>query len=139
MAKNIFAKISGTGISEDEAKIIVKGQIADLMKNEIIRVKGSPDENEKLKELSRIIADQTGVSEDELDKIIVKGQNAVEDENKTIVKGDSASYKEAILIEKLKRKEDEVKQLSTANNYLKGQLAAIQSANDKVTVISGQS
>ncbi|MFZ4712488.1 MAG: hypothetical protein ACOYL6_02140 [Bacteriovoracaceae bacterium] len=135
MSNKISAKIQ-QGASEAEKKTIVKQHISELLNDELLRIKGSNDEKAKIDQLTSIILDKTGVNKDELKNLVFQAMKG--SPPPIIVKGEANNYTESILIDKLKHKEDQVKQLKNTISYLKGQLAANAEASNKLTTIAAQ-
>lgn len=141
LKKNLVAKISSNeNATEEEQKKIIKDTVAKFTTNELLKFKNSSaEEKEKgLEALAHVISENTGTSLEEAKAFVVKGSKEADEKVVNVVKGENQSFQEAILIQKLKAKEDEVKQLNTKVEYYKSQLNAQADAKKRLDTITVQ-
>lgn len=133
-------KIKNSG-KEDDKKGLLKNHVTDFIYDEIdaiYKAQGEPAESD-LEELTTVVANNLKVEKDKARKMVnyalseYKKKNAPEES--TTIKGESTTYKETVLIQKLKEKEDAVKQLTTKIEVLKNEILINKDKNQKITEI----
>lgn len=126
---------------EEDKKGILKNHVTDFIAVEIAAIykdKGEPEESD-LDVLADVVVNNLKVDKPKARKMVdyanSEHKRKYSKEKEMAVKGESSSYKEQVLIEKLKEKEDAIKQLTTKIEVLKNEITINREKDKKIAEI----